>query len=94
LPPNTAEALEISRQIGEHFDHMRVDILSDDAKLWFSELTIYNMAGYLPNVGDVTSEPVNTSWDLNKSWFLNTPQRGWKKTYAERLRKRIAQEGS
>tara|TARA_B110000503_G_scaffold138053_1_gene223423 strand:+ start:140 stop:361 length:222 start_codon:yes stop_codon:yes gene_type:complete len=73
---------------------MRVDILSDDAKLWFSELTIYNMAGYLPNVGDVTSEPVNTSWDLNKSWFLNTPQRGWKKTYAERLRKRIAQEGS
>lgn len=90
LPANTEEALEIAKKIGAHFDHMRVDLLSDEAKLWFSELTIYNMAGYLPFVGDVTSEPVNTSRDLNASWFLRTPQRGWKKLYAQSLRKVIS----
>ena len=90
LPQNTDEALRISRQIGDHFDHMRVDILSDENKLWFSELTIYNMAGYLPFVGDVAAEPVNTSWDLNKSWFLCNPQIGWKKLYARQLKRVIA----
>ena len=87
LPENTEAALQISRQIGGHFDHMRVDILSDGRKLWFSELTIYNMAGYLPFVGDVSSEAVNTSWDLKKSWFMRTPQTGWKRLYYAELRK-------
>ncbi|WP_377507608.1 ATP-grasp fold amidoligase family protein [Octadecabacter sp. R77987] len=86
LPVNTHEALEISRQIGRHFDHMRVDILSGAGKIWFSEFTIYNMGGYLPFVGDVPDEPVNTSWDLCTSWFLSTPQTGWRKIYANSLR--------
>lgn len=92
LPANTAEALKISRQIGERFDHMRVDILSDGDKLWFSELTIYNMAGYLPYVGDITSEPANTSWDLTSSWFMRTPQTGWKRLYAAELRKTLTSD--
>jgi hypothetical protein len=89
LPENTEAALQISRQIGGHFDHMRVDLISDGRKLWFSELTIYNMAGYLPVVGDVASEPVNTSWDLEQSWFMRTPQTGWKRFYAAQLRKHL-----
>ena len=89
LPAITEEALKISRYIGERFDHMRVDILSDGNKLWFSELTIYNMGGHLPNVGDITSEPVNTSWDLANSWFMRTPQTGWKRLYAAELRKTL-----
>jgi len=89
LPENTEAALQISRQIGGHFDHMRVDLISDGRKLWFSELTIYNMAGYLPFVGDVASEPVNTSWDLEQSWFMRTPQTGWKRFYAAQLRKHL-----
>jgi hypothetical protein len=92
LPAATEEALKISRQIGERFDHMRVDILSDGDRLWFSELTIYNMAGYLPYVGDITSEPVNTSWDLTNSWFMRTPQTGWKRLYAAELRKTLASD--
>jgi hypothetical protein len=89
LPPNTEEALKIARQIGEKFDHMRVDILSDGDKLWFSELTIYNMGGHLPYAGDITNEPVNTSWDLMSSWFMRTPQTGWKRLYAAELKKTL-----
>ncbi len=89
LPANTEEALKISGQIGERFDHMRVDILSDGDKLWFSELTIYNMGGHLPYAGDTTSEPVNTSWDLTSSWFMRTPQTRWKRLYAAELKKTL-----
>ncbi|MCF2903584.1 hypothetical protein L0666_01160 [Octadecabacter sp. CECT 8868] len=94
LPENTKEALKIARQIGRHFDHMRVDILSDGHKLWFSELTIYNMAGYLPLVGDVSSEAVNTSWNLKGSWFMRTPQKGWKELYSAELRKLLTSDDS
>lgn len=90
LPANTEAALAVSREVGAHFDHMRVDILSDDTKLWFSELTIYNMGGHLPFVGDVENEPVNTSWRLEDSWFMRTPQTGWKKRYANHLRRALA----
>ncbi len=90
MPETTQQALDVARQIGDHFDHMRVDILTDGHSLWFSELTIYNLAGMIPIVGRDPAEGVNTSWDLQKSWFMQTPQSGWKKLYADRLRKVIA----
>ncbi len=90
MPENTQEALDLARQIGDHFDHMRVDILTDTRNLWFSELTVYSLAGKIPLSGHISTEGVNTSWDLRRSWFLRTPQTGWKKLYADRLRKLIA----
>ena len=65
---------------------MRVDILSDGERSWFSELTVYNMAGRLPGVGDNPKEGVSTSWDLRQSWFMTTPQRGWRRVYAWALK--------
>jgi|GEM_PF-1992684 len=89
FPDIAAEALKISSQIGGHFDQMRVDILSDGHKLWFSELTIYNMAGYLPGLGSDPDNSHNTSWDILQSWFMRTPQKGWKRIYANQLRESV-----
>jgi len=89
MPAITEEVLELSRKIGDHFDHMRVDILASTSQLWFSELTVYSLAGHIPLVGDLSSEAVNTSWDLQESWFMRTPQTGWLKIYADHLRKVI-----
>lgn len=88
--PSIAEsALEISRTIGSHFDHMRVDLLFDENQLWLGELTVYSLAGHIYLVGDVPEEGVNTSWDICRSRFMSTPQKGWKKRYADSLRKVI-----
>ena len=88
-PKMTDDVLAMCRKIGRHFDHMRVDILASETKLWFGELTVYSNAGKILLFGDVPGELVNTSWDLRQSWFMRTPQTGWRKLYADRLRRAI-----
>lgn len=85
LPATIGAALAVAEQIGLHFDHMRVDILTDGQQIWFGELTVYNMAGHLPLAGDDPMQTVNTAWDLRSSWFLRQPQTGWRGIYAAAL---------
>jgi len=71
LPTLAHDALKVSEQMGRHFDHMRVDILSDERELWFSELTIYNMGGFMgsfmPHFGGDETDPMNLSWNIEES---------------------------
>lgn len=93
LPEINERALEIAREIGRHFDHIRVDLLSDGQNLWFGELTMYNVGGRIALVGTTPSAGVNTSWDLRKSWFMQNEQKGWRKYYADALRREIGARG-
>lgn len=85
LPKTIEVAVSVAREIGGHFDHMRVDILTDGEKLWFSELTVYNMAGFHPTLGDDPKDPMNISWDIKKSWFMNSMHRGWRRLYCKAI---------
>jgi len=89
LPECTDEALEIASQIGAHFDHMRVDFMSDGTSLWLGELTVYNLTGHFHGVAPHESEILDRAWDIGKSWFLTTPQSGWRKLYAAALQRRL-----
>jgi hypothetical protein len=89
-PKVASEALKLAKDIGRHFDHMRVDFLSDGDKLWFGELTLYNLGGHIPLVGDCLNEGVNTSWDLRKSNFMRISHRGWRALYVNSLRKALS----
>jgi len=75
----TAEAM------GAAFDCVRVDLHEIDGELWFSELTFYSGAGYCWIGAEDIISNFNLRWDLRRSWFLTTPQRGWRKIYARLL---------
>ena len=83
------EMIELARELGSYFDHMRVDLLSDGTRIWLGELTIYNRGGEVVDRGQDPEDPLNTSWDLRNSWFLTKPQRGWRRIYAQALKRRL-----
>ena len=89
LPDCTDAALTISRQIGAHFDHMRVDFISDGTSLWLGELAVYNLAGNFKDIGSHENEALKKAWDIRKSRFLTVPQTGWRKVYAAALLRRL-----
>jgi len=86
-PPDTwARAMHVASVIGAHFDHARIDLLSDGDRLWFGEITMYNHCGTL--IWD-THDPdvqIARAWDLRRTDFLrNPPTRGWRARYAAEL---------
>jgi hypothetical protein len=89
LPPTHKHAEEIARDIGARFDHMRVDLFTDGQDVWLNELTIYNLSGHMAAHGLDPTSPLNTAWDLRRSWFLTTPQHGWRKYYAKALIRKL-----
>ena len=86
-PANWEYLLDVARDIGEHFDHMRVDILSNGTEAWLSELTVYDQGGYNIHFGQNPDIQINRAWDIRNTWFMMTPQPGWRGEYAEALRR-------
>ena len=89
LPANLPRILAISRGIGRHFDHVRIDFMTDGTALYIGELTIYNLGGRAHFTGSRVDTPLNRSWDLRRSWFLTLPQPGWRGCYAAALRRAL-----
>ena len=89
LPDSHAAALTAVSRIGKHFDAVRVDLMTDGTNLWFGELTFYSRGGYFGHIGHDPRHPLAQAWDLRDSWFLRTPQRGWRRVYAGALRRAL-----
>lgn len=85
LPGNLPQMLAVASAIGRHFDHVRVDFMTDGRDLYMGELTMYNLRGRTHWTGALTDTPLNRSWDLRRSWFLHVPQPGWRGLYAAAL---------
>lgn len=85
LPDNFPQMREVAETLGQPFDHMRVDLYSLAGEIYFSELTVYPQSG--KSVTGRLAQLRNADWDLRKSWFLTTPQRGWRRLYAAALRR-------
>lgn len=92
LPDCIGEAIRLASHIGADFDHLRVDFMTDGACLYLGEITVYNLGGHAHWTGDVSDTPLNRSWDLRRSWFLRSPQTGWRQLYASALRRAIERE--
>ncbi len=74
-----------------HFDFVRCDFHLVDGDIYFSELTLYTMGGFAW-IDDAGLNTLYTSiWDLRNSWFMQTPQAGWRKHYASALRVLLAE---
>ena len=83
-------ALEIARRIGRHFDHIRVDFLSDGTRIWFSELTLTNDGGHASGMDDAGRALFDANWDIRETWFMTeAPLTGWQRLYRAALRRRL-----
>jgi hypothetical protein len=95
-PSSFARMRRMAEALAAPFDYVRVDFYDTPDGIYFSELTVYPMSGQgggHPRLRALR----NAGWDLRKSWFLSTPQRGWRRLYAQALRRRLdraAQHGS
>lgn len=93
LPATFPRALALAKAIGDHFDHMRVDLLTDGEGLWLGELTVYNLSGRFFDVGHLSDSSLTRAWDLRRSWFLQARHANLLlRLYAAALRRRLARE--
>lgn len=78
----------IAERLAEPFDYVRCDLYELDGEIYFSELTVYPTSGVGTRNQKLKLKQLrNTMWDLRRSWFLTTPQTGWRKVYAATMRK-------
>lgn len=90
---NFAEMRQLAERLAEPFDFVRCDFYNLPDGIYFSELTVYPMSGH-GNIGhDELVSLRNSSWDIRKSWFLTTPQRGLAGLYAASLRHWLDEKG-
>ena len=85
-PPSFDRMRRIAERLAAPFDYMRCDFYELDGDVYFSELTVYpqsGRAGTNPNLRELR----NAAWDLRRSWFLTSPQTGWRKYYAAALQR-------
>jgi hypothetical protein len=88
-PPQFPAIISTVERLGAGFDHVRCDVYLRGDDIYFSEMTFYPNAGF-PNKHDpVLRNDWKATWDLRGTWFLTTPQKGWRAVYANRLRKHL-----
>lgn len=81
LPPGYALAMEAARTVAEGTDYMRVDFMCADGEVFAGEVTVYPTAGLMTNSDPAVMAEMGARWDLRRSWFAATEQRGWRKVY-------------
>lgn len=88
LPPAYHQAVRTASRLSRGIDFVRVDLMCVDDRLYACEMTLF------PGVGAYTQTALfrdwAKSWDLRKSWFVRTPQRGWAGVYRGALARRLA----
>jgi hypothetical protein len=80
------EAVGLSKRLSIGLDHVRVDFMIARGRLYFGELTVYSAGGYDTWNTPAISQALAQAWDIRKSAFLTTPQRGLLRLYAKALR--------
>ncbi len=85
VPEGFQRALELSKLLVRNIDHVRCDLMCVDQQVWFSEMTPYSASGLERYATREAEEIVYKNWDLRQSWFLTTPQHGWRAHYAKAL---------
>jgi hypothetical protein len=86
LPPAFKAICEYSKRLGKDFDYLRCDFFCTESDIYGCEFTVYSLGGYEMWPTPHVPEAMGSYWDLRKSWFLSSDQRGWKADYASALR--------
>jgi hypothetical protein len=88
-PSNLKEIIASATKISRGCDYLRADFMQVNGRLHAGEITTYCLSGYLRYDEPRIESALADAWDLRKSWFLSTPQRGWRRIYARALAARL-----
>jgi len=94
VPDCFGRAIEVARRLAADTDYLRVDFMVVDGKLHGGEITPYPSAGLMTNSDPAVLAQMGRSWDLGRSWFLRTPQTGWRALYQAMLRRHVEALGT
>ena len=87
FPFDIVNVCDLSSKLAGQNDHVRIDFMWNGIYLYFSEITVYSRGGYLLLSNPCPVQHAGETWDLRDSWFLSSPQPGWRGDYSVRLRK-------
>ncbi len=90
VPPQYQDICRVSRALCEPFDFVRCDLYVHENRLYFSEFTLYSYGGYPTMSNPAMMQRLADVWDIRTSWFLATPQTGWRRHYAASLERLLA----
>lgn len=90
-PAQYREIVRMAERLGAGFDHIRCDFYLCGSVIYFCEMTVYSVAGF-PYAEGRLRRVWETSWDIRHSWFLTTPQSGWRGIYAKYLRSKFDED--
>ena len=85
LPDCFEQAVAAAAKITADMDQMRCDFLLSDGRVWFNEFTIYTCAGLPIYTSPDGGDDFYGTWDIRGSWFVRTPQTGWREAYRHAL---------
>ncbi len=87
VPPGYEAAISHAARLSRDVDYARFDFLWSDGVLYGGEITVYPGSGIDPlhlQTQRTDATPMFV-WDVRRSWFLSTPQPGWRGIYREML---------
>lgn len=85
-PACFARMRQFAEKVSAQFDFVRCDLYELHGEVYFSEFAVYPQSGRT-SASDELKNLRNSLWDLRRSWFLTTPQSGWRRIYARALRR-------
>ena len=85
VPESYARAIRAAEALAAGTDYLRVDFLVSGDRLYGGEITPYPTAGHMTNSDRAIMNDMARRWDMRRSWFLRTPQRGLLAGYQKRL---------
>jgi len=92
-PPATFDtAVDYARRLSVGIDYARYDFLCIGERIYAGEITVYPAAGMSKADKDGLDRILLEGWDILQSWFLTTPQSGWRGFYAGVVRRHFMSE--
>ena len=85
LPNCFERAVELASKLSRSIDFVRVDLMYSNDQLYACEMTPFPGVGSYMQAGFVEAQM--RDWDLQKSWFVQTEQRAFTRTYQKALQR-------
>ncbi len=81
------EAMAKAQLFSAEYDYLRCDFMANETEYWFNEITTYPGSGHARYSDFAKVDRLTARWDLRDSWFMRTPQTGWRAVYQAAFRR-------
>lgn len=87
LPASFPLVVDYARRLSVGVDYARFDFLCVGDLVYPGEITVYPGGGLTSCDDEGIDAVIVNGWDITSSWFLLTPQTGWRNVYARAVRR-------